>query len=119
MAHRIGVLDDQLFRHAVRLVFTLALFVLHHAALQVELFLVEHRQQMAHAVAFGKERVVQHGGRHVLKIVGAVIIGSAVQVGSANAFQGIEKSSIEVLTAAEHQVLKQVGKAGLARLFIL
>src|SRR6476661_5349054 len=116
MAGRVRILNDQLFRHAVRLVFTLALFVLHHAALQVELLLVEYWQQMSHAVAFGKERVVQHGSRHVLKVVGPVIISSAVQVGSANTLQGIEKSTIEVLTAAEHQVFKQVGKAGLSRL---
>src|SRR6185369_12660946 len=116
MAHRIGVLSNQLFNYTIRLIFTLALFVLHHAALQVQLLLIEHRKQMAHAVTLRKERIVQHGSRYVLKIVGAIVIGGAVQISSADALKGVEKSSVEVFTAAEHQVLKQVSKANLSRL---
>ena len=106
-------------RHAVRLVFTLAFFVLYHAALQVKLLLVQHAQQMAHAVALGKQRVVQHGCGHVFKIVCAIVVGGAVQVGGANALHGVDVGIVEVFAAAEHQVLKQVSEAGLARLLIL
>jgi hypothetical protein len=51
MADRIGVLGQDLVRHAVGLVLALALLVLHHAALQVQLLLVDRAEQVAHAVA--------------------------------------------------------------------
>ena len=60
MARRISVLRKQLPRHAIRLVLTLALLVLNHATLQIELLLIEHTQQVAQAVTFGKQRVVEH-----------------------------------------------------------
>src|SRR6202046_135848 len=47
-----GVVGENLLRDSVRLVFTLALFVLHHAALQIEFFLIQDAKQVAHAVAF-------------------------------------------------------------------
>ncbi len=118
MADREGVFSQQLARHAIGLVFALALFVLHHAALQVELLLVEYGQQMAHAVAFGEEGVVEHRGRHVLEIIGAVGVGGAVQVGGADAFHRRDIGGIEVFAAREHQMFEQVGEAGLAGFFI-
>ncbi len=119
VADRPGVFGEQLARHAVRLVLALALLVLHHAALQVELLLVEHAEQVAHAIALGKQRVVEHRGRHVLEVVGAVGIGGAVEVGRADALQGVQVGLVKIVAAAEHQVFEQVGKAGLARFFIL
>ncbi len=86
MADRIGVFRQELPGHAVRLVFSLALFVLHHAALEVEFFLVQDAEQMTHAVAFREQHVVEHGGRHIFKIVRAVAVGRAVQVGGADPF---------------------------------
>ena len=118
MADRISVLDDQLFRNAVGLVLPLALFVLHHAALQIELLLVEHAEQMSHAVALGEQGVVQHGGGNVLKIIRAIVVRGAVQVGGANFFHRVDVGVIEVVTAAEHQVFEEMGKPGLAQLFI-
>ena len=119
MARRIRVLCDELFGDAVRLVFALAFFVLHHTALQIELFLVENAQQMAHTVAFGEQHIVKHGGRHVFKIIGAVVAGSAVQVGGTDALHRVDVGVIKIVTAAEHQVLEQVGKAGFPRLLVL
>ena len=50
MAGGIGVFGDELLGHAVGLVFTLALFVLDHSALQIDGLLIERSEQMAHAV---------------------------------------------------------------------
>ena len=86
MADRIGVFGDEFVADGVRLIFALAFFVLHDAALQVELLLIEHAEQMAHAVAFGEQNVVEHGGGNVFEIIGAVVVGGAVQVGGADVF---------------------------------
>ncbi len=78
MANRVSVFREKLLGHTIRLVLPLAFFVLHHPALQVELLLVKHSQQVAQAIALGKKHVVQHGGGHVLKIIRAVVVGGAV-----------------------------------------
>ena len=119
MADRVGVLDDELFGNSVGLVLALSLFVLHHAALQVELLLIEHAQQMTHAVALREQRVVQHGSGDILEIVCAIVIGRAVQVRGPNLLHGVDIRMIEVVAATEHQVLEQMGESGLARLLIL
>ena len=119
MAHWISILSDELFGNAVGLVVPLALFVLHYAALQVELLLVEHAKQMTHAVALREQRVVEHGSRDVLEIVRAIVVGGAVQVRGPDLLHGVDISMIEVVAAAEHQMLEQMGKSGLARLLIL
>jgi hypothetical protein len=116
---RPGVLGHGLVDQAVGLVLVLALLVLHDAALQVELLLVEHAEQMAHAVAFGEQRIVEHRGRHGLEVIGAVGVGGAVQVGRADAFKGRQIGLVEVLAAREHQVFEQVGEAGLAGRLVL
>ena len=54
MTGRISIFREQFFGHAVGLIFALALFILHHAALQIEFLLIEHAEQMSHAIAFGK-----------------------------------------------------------------
>ena len=72
---------------AVGLVLALALLVLHHAALLVELGLADRAEQVAHAVGLEPERQVERGGRDVLEVVGAVLVGRAVQVGGADALE--------------------------------
>ena len=47
------------------------------------------------------------------------VVRRAVQVRGANAFHRVDVSEIEVVAPAEHQVLEQVGKAGLAELLVL
>ena len=103
---------EELPSDAVRLVFALAFFVLHDAALEVEFFLVEDAEQMAHAVAFSEEHVVEHGGGNIFEIIGAVVVGGAVQIGGADALHGVDVSEIEIVAAAEHEVLEEVGEAG-------
>ena len=60
MAHRVGVLRQQLAGHAVRLVFALPFFVLHHPTLQIQFLLVKYAEQMAHAVALRKQHIIEH-----------------------------------------------------------
>ena len=53
------------------------------------------------------------------KIIGAVVIGGAVEVGSADAFHGVDVGEIEIFAAAEHQVLEEMGETGVAGFFVL
>ncbi len=116
---RVGIGRQEFPGDAVRLVFVLAFLVLHHAALDVELLLVDRAQQVAHAIALGEQRIVEHRGRHVLEVIGAILVGGAVQVGRADALHRVQVSLVEVVAAAEHQVFEQVGEAGLADFLVL
>ena len=119
MSDRVCVFRDQLFGHTVGLVLALAFFVLHHAALQVELLLIEHAQQMSHAIALGEQRVVEHRGGHIFEIIGAIVVGRPVQIGRTDLLHRVDVGVIEVIAAAEHQMLEQVGESGLAGLLVL
>ena len=119
MPSRIGVFRDQIPRDGIGLVVALALFVLHHAALQVEGFLVDGVIKMSHAVGLQEQCVIQRGCGHVLEIIGAVGIGRAVEVRGAHVLHRVDVAPFDVFTAAEHQVFEQVRKPGLSRLFVL
>src|ERR1700733_2606685 len=119
MAGGIGVLGDELAGYTVGLILTLALLVLHHAALQVEGLLIERAKQGAHAVGLQPERVIERRRGYVFEVVGAVVIGGAVQVGGAHLLHGIDVAAVKVLAAAEHEVFEQVREAGLAGSLVL
>ena len=104
---------------AARLVIALALFILHHAALVIELLLRHRAEQVAHAVAFQPQRAVQGRARHGLEIIGAIEPGGAVVIGRAHFREILEVVVGGVFRAVEHQVFEQVGKAGLALGFVL
>ena len=104
---------------AVGLVFSLALLVLHHAALLIQLRLADGPGQMSHAVGLHPEREVESIGRDVLEIVGAVLVGGAVHVGGAGLLQRAEEILVVVLAAVEHQVLEQMSETGAARPLVL
>jgi hypothetical protein len=74
---------------------------------------------MAHAVGLQPERVIERRGGDILEVVGAVVIGGAVQVGGAHALHGVDVAAVEVFAAAEHEVLEEVREAGLAGLLVL
>ena len=114
MAGGIGVFGDELFGNAVGLVLTLTLFVLNNTALEVEFLLIEDGEEMAHAIAFGKEGIVEHRGRNIFEIVGAVVIGGAVEVGGTDTFHGIDIGIVKILAAGEHEVLEEMGETGFA-----
>jgi hypothetical protein len=88
------------------LIFTLALLVLHDAALLVQLALVQATQQEPHAIGFHPQGVVQRRCRYVLEVVGPIFVGGAVEIGGAHALQGGDVVVVEVLAALEHQVLE-------------
>ena len=119
MALREGVLGDQFVGDSVGLVLALALLVLDHAALFVQLGLVHRAQHVPHAIGFHPQGHVQRRPRHVLEVVGAVFVGRAVEIGRADALHGLEVVVVEVLRTVEHQVLEQVGEASLAGLLVL
>src|ERR1700735_148778 len=101
MAGGIGIFGDELAGHAVGLIFTLTLFVLDYAALEIKFFLVQHREQVAHAIALGEEGVVEHGGGDIFEIIGAVIIGGAVQIRGADTLHGVDVGVVGMWAAAE------------------
>ena len=104
---------------AVRLVLALPLLVLHHAALLVELGLADGADEMAHAVGLEPEREVERGDGHVVEVVGAVLVGGAVEVGGAGPLERILEFLVVVLAPVEHQVLEEVGEAGASGLLVL
>jgi hypothetical protein len=87
VARGIRIFRQQLSRYAVGLVFSLALFVLYNPSLLIKLGPIHRAQQMAHAVGLHPQGEVYGRSRHILKIVGAVGIRGAIDVGYANFFQ--------------------------------
>ncbi len=121
----IGVaIGEQGLEHVVehqtaRLVIALTLFVLHDAALIIELALRHRTQQVAHAVAFQPQRALQGGAGDGLEVIGAVEPRRAVVIGRAHFREVLEVVIRRVFRAVEHQVFEQVGKAGLAFRLVL
>ena len=110
---------EKYVRHAVGTVFVvLTTFVLHHISLNVELAVGQNFKQVAHPVGFEPEEQFQVVGRNVHPVVGAVRGSGAVQVCS-DFHEGLEETAVVVLGTLEHNVLEEVGKAGLALVFIL
>ena len=77
---------------SVRLILVLPLFVLHDAALLVELGLGDGAHQVAHAVRFEPEREVQSRRGNIGEVVGAVFVGRPVQVGRAGPLERARNS---------------------------
>ncbi len=74
---------------------------------------------MAHAIRFEEQRGFERAGGHSLEIIGPVEPGGAVEVGRAHLFEWLEIVVVGILRPIEHQMLEQVGEAGLARRLIL
>jgi hypothetical protein len=119
MADRIRVAADVLADLAVRAVVALPLFVLHHAALLVELRLVDDAEQMAHAIGLHPQREIERTGLHVLEVVRAIEPRGAVDLGRARGLQRAEIFVVVMLRAVEHQVLEEMRKARAARALVL
>jgi hypothetical protein len=115
MALGVHLLEDVVEHPAVRLVLTLPLLVLHHAALALEHRLVDLRPQESQAVRLEKQRALEGRSRHVLEEVGAVLAGGAVAVVRAQVVHRFAEPAGMVLRAVEEEVLEQVREAGLAR----
>ena len=112
-------LGHQQVDFAVRLVFSLALLVLHDAPLLVHLRGVDDAEQMAHAVRFHPQRDIKRSGGDVLEVIGAIVVRGAVLIRRANALEGLEVVVVEVLAAVEHQVLEEMREPRPARPLVL
>ena len=104
---------------SVRLVLVLPLLVLDHAALLVESRLGDRAKQVAHAVGLEEQHQIERVHGDVLEVVGAVLVGGAVEVGCPDLLQRPEVILVVVLAPVEHEVLEQVGEAGPARPLVL
>ena len=107
-----GVIDQ-----SIGLIITLALLVLHDGALCIELGLRHRAKQMAHAIGLHEQRQIDRARGQRLDIVGAVIPGGAVVRSARGAQRLIEIRHI--LRSAEHQMLEEMRKTGLALGLIL
>ncbi len=97
----------------------LALLILDDAALIIENLLADRPEQMPHAVALHEQSEVDRSGRHGLEIVGAIERSGAVIVGRPDLLQVGEIVAGKIFRPVEHQMLEQVGKAGLAHRLVL
>jgi hypothetical protein len=82
--------------------------------LGVETLLGERAQDVAHALAFEEQRAFQRRRGHGLEIVGAVEPGGAVPVGRADVPQHLGQVRDVLRPVEQHDVLEQVGEAGLS-----
>jgi hypothetical protein len=119
VARRIRQRGRDVLRRRVRAVLALTLLVLHDAALLVELGLVEHREQVAHAVALEPQRAVEGARRHGLEVVRAVVVRRAVDARRAELGDELEPVGVRVLAAVEHQVLEEVREPRAPRPLVL
>ena len=97
-------------------VVVLATLVFHGRALDFKLLLAYGIEQEAHAVGLqphtGFELVAGQG----LEVVGAVLVGAAVQGAAGGGYELEVLLVADVVGALKHHVLEEVGKAGLANL---
>ena len=115
MAFGKHVFHDVVEGSSVRSILALALLVLDHTTLLIELVLIDRAEEMPHAVGLHPHRKVQRCRWHGLKVICAVGIGRAIHAGRADLLERSEILPVIVLAAVEHQVLEQVGEACLAR----
>ena len=98
----------------IRPIFAMPLFVLHDVALLVERFLRHGAQQIGHAVAFHPQRHVERAARDRGEVIRPVLAGRAIHARRAGLGKRREELAVTVRRPLEHQVLEQVGEAGLA-----
>ena len=118
MARRIRVFRQEGPGPAVRLILPLALLVLDHAALLVQLLLGNGPLHVAHAVRLQPQGQIQRVRGDVLEVVGAIGVGGAVHAGGADLLQGFEELAGPVFRPVEHQVLEKVGKPRTPRFLV-
>ena len=82
----------------------------------VELLLIEHVEQVAHAIGLEPQPELELVRRQRLEVVRAIEVGRAVEVRAARRFEQLEvRVARHVLRALEHHVLEQVREARAAR----
>ena len=104
---------------AVRTVLVvLPALVQHHVALILELGLGQRRQQVRHPVGFHPEGQVERVRRHDFPVVRAIGVRRPIH-GRAGGLQWPKVALVVMLRPLEHQMLEQVGEAGVTRPLVL
>ena len=104
---------------AVRTVLVvLPTLVQHHVALILELGLGQRRQQIRHPVRFHPEGQVERVRRHDFPVVRAIGVRRPIQR-RAGGLQRLKVALVVMLRPLEHQMLEQVGEAGVTRPLVL
>ena len=99
-------------------VVALALLVLDHLALVVEVLLAQRVEQRRHPVGLQPQPELELVRRQRLEVVGAVEVGGGVVDAAGTLDDGHVLGLGDVARALEHEVLEQVREAGLARRFV-
>ena len=89
-----------------------------HSALLVEFGLTDGAGKMPHPVGLHPKRQINGVGRHILEVIGAIVVGGTVLIGRADALERLEVVVVEMFAAVEHQMLEQVGEPRPPRFFI-
>ena len=114
------VVPERLLDNPVRLVLApLPPLVTHHILLVGERRLVEHVEQITHAIAVYPQAQLQLVRWQGVEVVGAIEVRRSIRIGNAGGFQqAVGHASWHVLGGGEHHVLEQVGESRAARLLI-
>ncbi len=120
MVLRKQLVEHRLVDDAVRLVLdALPALVADDVLLVREIGLIDHVEQVAHAIGFEPQPEFELVRRQRFEVVRAIEVGRAVDVAAAGALDGAEvRVALHVLRALEHHVLEQVGETGAPRLFV-
>ncbi|EGF30136.1 hypothetical protein IMCC9480_2095 [Oxalobacteraceae bacterium IMCC9480] len=120
MRFREQLVEQGFFDDAVgRVLDALAALVTDHVNLVGQCRLVEHVEQITHAVGMDPQRQFELVRRHGVEVVGAIEIGTAIGVGRAGTFeQFVGRAARHVLRGGEHHVFEQMRKTGQAGRFI-
>ena len=97
----------------------LALLVLDHVTLVVEVLLRHRVEQRGHAIRFEPQAQLDLVRGQRLEVVGAVEVGGGVEHAAGSLHDREVLRLGHVAAALEHEVLEEVGEPGLARLLVL
>ena len=120
MSFRVEALNHRLFRKSVRLVLdALTPLVSHDILLVGKCCLVDLVEQVAHAIRLEPQRQFQLIGGYGLEIVGAIVVGRAVDIARARGLEQLEmRVGRHVLRALKHHVLEEMRKPGATGLLV-
>ena len=113
-------MEHRFFDDPIRLVLdALPALVADHVLLVREVRLVDHVEQVPHAVRFEPQPELELVGGQGFEVVGAIEVGGAVDRAAARPFDRAEMHVAgRMFRALEHHVLEEVGKAGPPRWWV-
>ena len=100
-------------------VFTLSLFILDDTGLIIESILINHAKKMAHPVRFHPQGKIESGCWNILKIIGSVVVGCSIHVGSTDLLKRTKVFIVVIFCAIKHQMFKQMSKTCFSGFLVL